>query len=72
MNAPNNIDTRHATKNATKTEVRSVSGLELEPQSTRRITLPAMATVAPTLMSCPPEAAVTSVMPIARIASSEP
>ena len=36
------------------------------------VTLPAMAMVAPTLISCPPEAAVTSVMPMAKIASSEP
>ena len=33
---------------------------------------PAIAIVAPTEISCPPDAAVTSVIPIARIASSEP
>ena len=37
----------------------------------RRITLPAMAMVAPTLMSCPPEEAVTRVMPMDRMTSSE-
>ena len=35
------------------------------------MTLPAIAMVAPTLMSCPPEEAVTSVMPMARMTSSE-
>ena len=49
-----------------------VSGREFVPQSTRSRTLPAIAVVAPTLISCPPVAAVTSVMPMARIASSEP
>ena len=48
-----------------------VSGRASVPQSTRSVTLPAMAMVAPTLMSWPPEAAVTSVMPMARMASSE-
>ena len=42
------------------------------PTSTRRITEPAIATAAPTLMSCPPDAAVTNVMPMARMATSEP
>ena len=34
-------------------------------------TLPAIAARAPTEMSCPPEAAVTSVMPIERMTSSD-
>ena len=44
----------------------------LPPQSTASMAEPATAIVAPTEMSWPPVAAVTSVMPIARIASSEP
>ena len=42
------------------------------PQRIRSITEPAIATLAPTEISCPPDAAVTRVIPIARIASSEP
>ena len=42
------------------------------PQSTASMAEPATAIVAPTEMSCPPVAAVTSVMPMARMASSEP
>ena len=64
--------TTQATRNATIMGACRVSGLEFVPHSTRKITLPAMAMVAPTLISCPPEAAVTSVMPMAKIASSEP
>ena len=42
------------------------------PTRIRRITEPAIAVVAPTLMSCPPQAAVTRVIPMARMATSEP
>ena len=70
MNAPKSIATTHATRNATMIGACSVSGRAFLPHSTRR--MPAIAIAAPTLISCPPEAAVTSVMPIARIASSEP
>ena len=48
-----------------------VSGREFVPHSTRSTTLPAMAMAEPTEISCPPEAAVTSVMPMARMTSSE-
>ena len=41
-------------------------------QSALSIADPAIAIVAPTEISCPPDAAVTNVIPIARIASSEP
>ena len=72
LKAPNSIAATHATRNATIMGACRVSGLELVPHRTLKITLPAMAMVAPTLISCPPEAAVTSVMPMAKIASSEP
>ena len=72
LNAPKSIATTQAARKATIIGACRVSGRELLPQSTRRSTLPAIAVVAPTLMSCPPVAAVTSVIPIARIASSEP
>ena len=49
----------------------AAAGLTSPPQRTLRTTLPATAIVAPTLISCPPEADVTSVMPMASIASSE-
>ena len=45
-----------------------VSAAACPPQTRRRMTLPAMVMVAPTLMSCPPEEAVTSVMPMASTA----
>ena len=71
MNAPKNIATRQAARNPT-----IIGALRApsppRPTRTRRITEPAMATAAPTLMSCPPEAAVTKVMPMARMATSEP
>ena len=69
LNAPKSIATTQAIRKATIMGACKVSGLELVPHSTRRITLPAIAMAAPTLISCPPDAAVTSVMPIARIAS---
>ena len=47
------------------------SAVTCPPQTIRRMTLPAMAMAAPTEMSCPPEEAVTRVMPMARITSSE-
>ena len=65
------MDATQHTRNATMMGACMVSGRASVPQSTRSVTLPAMAMVAPTLMSCPPEAAVTSVMPMARMASSE-
>ena len=72
LNAPHSIPTRHATRKATMIGAFSVSGDGFDPQRIRSIAEPAIAIVAPTEISCPPEAAVTSVMPIARIASSEP
>ena len=71
MKAPKSIATTQATKNATMMGACMVSGRASVPQSTRRITEPAMAMAAPTEISCPPEAEVTSVMPMARITSSE-
>ena len=62
----------HATKNATITGAASSVGRASPPHKTLSIAEPAIAIVAPTEISCPPDAAVTSVMPIARIASSEP
>ena len=72
LNNPQSIPTTHATKNATITGAANSVGLATPPQSTLSIAEPAMAIVAPTEISCPPDAAVTSVIPIARIASSEP
>ena len=66
LNTPQSIAAIHPTKNAT------IIGAPLEPLSIRSTTLPLTAIVAPTLISWPPEAAVTKVIPIARIASSEP
>ena len=71
LNAPRSIDTTTHARNATIIGAWSVAGLTSPPQRTLRTTLPATAIVAPTLISCPPEADVTSVMPIASIASSE-
>ena len=51
LNAPNNIATTQLIKNATIIGACNVSGLELVPQSTLRITLPLIAMAAPTLMS---------------------
>ena len=72
MKAPKHIATRTLTRKATMMGAFSVSGLVLLPHNTLRSALPAIAIPAPTEISCPPEAAVTNVMPIARIASSEP
>ena len=71
MNAPRSIDTTTHARNATIIGAWSAAGLTSPPQRTLRTTLPATAIVAPTLISCPPEADVTSVMPMASIASSE-
>ena len=71
LNAPKSIATTHAKRNATIIGALSILVLSSFLR-TLRITLPAIAIAAPTLISCPPEAAVTSVIPIARMASSEP
>ena len=72
LNAPKSIAAIAATIKPTIIGACKVSGRVSVPQSTLSSTLPLMAIAAPTLISCPREAAVTSVMPIASIASSEP
>jgi len=71
LKAPKSMATTQAMRNATIMGAWRVPSPPC-PTNTRRITEPAMATAAPTLMSCPPQAAVTRVMPMAKIATSEP
>ena len=71
MKAPKRADTAMPMSTARIRFICMVSAVTCPPQTSRRITLPAMAMAAPTEMSCPPEEAVTSVMPMARMTSSE-
>ena len=68
LKAPNSMATRQHMTNPPST----VRG-EMAPPlfSTLTNTLPAIAASAPTEMSCPPDAAVTSVMPMERMTSSD-
>ena len=67
LNAPKIIATTHAARKARTTVPPPISEADF---SIFTNTLPAIAAAAPTLISCPPQAAVTRVIPIARIASS--
>ena len=67
LNAPKAMATAQQARNAPST-VRMVMS---PPLRTFTKTLPAMAARAPTEISCPPEAAVTSVMPMERMTSSD-
>ena len=71
LKAPKSMLTTMPMRTARIRGICMVSAVTWPPQTIRRITLPAMAMVAPTEMSCPPEEAVTRVMPMARITSSE-
>ena len=72
LKAPKSIHTMQLTKKATIIGAWSCAGFGSLPHRTRSIALPPIAITAPTDISCPPDAAVTSVIPIASIASSEP
>ena len=71
LKAPKRAVTTMPTRTARNRGIWRVSAVTCPPQTIRRMTLPAMAIVAPTEISCPPEDAVTRVIPIARITSSE-
>ena len=71
LNAPKRAVATMPARTARNRGAWSVSAVTCPPQAIRRMTLPAMAMVAPTEISCPPEEAVTRVMPMARITSSE-
>ena len=71
LKAPQSMEARQPTAKARIREVSMVSARASVPHRSRSITEPATAMVAPTEISCPPEAAVTRVIPMARITSSE-
>ena len=71
MKAPKRAVTAMPMTTASTRFICMVSAEACPPHTSRRMTLPAMAIVAPTEMSCPPEEAVTRVMPMARMTSSE-
>ena len=67
LNDPKIIATMQENANASSTVPTEIDDPAF---STFTNTLPAIAAAAPTLISCPPQAAVTIVMPMARITSS--
>ena len=71
LKAPHKADARRAARIASAIGAASLVTDTSPPERIWQHTAAATAMTAPTLMSCPPDAAVTSVMPTARITNSD-